>query len=193
MHHYDNGSLITSLSAHKSEISTLIFLPHKHALLSISYDGFVRLHDTQAASTLATARVPPAPVPTTIPINPTPAPPAEPAAQQNANSASSSSSSMNSGMRHHSRSVLKTAHFPKEVCCAAYSQLLGLVASVSKDGVIRIWDVERYVVAFHLRFINVLQVGHGGSINTTTRVARRGGSGGFERHVFGTISRSCLR
>jgi hypothetical protein len=45
------------------------------------------------------------------------------------------------------RSVLKTTRFQREVCCATYSPVLGLIACVSKDSVIRIWDPDRHVTS----------------------------------------------
>ncbi len=57
-------------------------------------------------------------------------------------------------------SMLKTAHFQKDVCSATYSKILGLIACVSRDSVIRLWDPERYFTLQKGKFYDVLIDGH---------------------------------
>lgn len=140
IHHYDNGSLINRLVPHHTEISALLYLPHKHAILSISHDGRARLHDSHSASSV------------TAPAShaPTDSSSSSPPPSLSASKILSPSASQNvrntTQTQRDARSVLKTTRFQRDVCCSAYSSILNLVACVSKDIVIRLWDPERYVL-----------------------------------------------
>ena len=141
IHHYDNGSLINKLSSHPTEITVLLYIPHKHALLSISYDGRARMHDTHAASSVV---MPTASLADRAEVS-SQIPRTQSTHEKRAGPQSTHEQHVTTQSESRERTVLKATQFASEVCCATYSSVLGLIACVSKDSVIRIWDPDRYV------------------------------------------------